>query len=38
MSSTPKERTVVIVAELRTVFVEKDTTPFDRYVYITLLK
>jgi hypothetical protein len=35
MPSTPKERTVVIVEELRTVFVEKDDTPFDRYIYIT---
>lgn len=35
MSSTSDERTVVIVEELRIVFVEKDDTPFDRYIYIT---
>ena len=35
MPSTSDERTVIIVEELRIVFVEKDDTPFDRYIYIT---
>ncbi len=35
MSTTPKERTVIVPEEIRIVYIERTTTAFDRTVYVT---
>ena len=35
MITTPKERTVIVPQEIRTVYVERTATVFDRRVFVT---
>jgi len=35
MITTSKERTVIVPQEIRTVYVERTTTAFDRTVFVT---